>query len=117
MPTNNAPAAACEHDYSTAERTCARCGAPKPVQAAEPDVACVFCGTTASLDAAVEAGWEPYFWYTGSDGDEHACDRPACPGCTGKHLEADPQDRGDGLQLCAGDDHQEALLRGLAGAA
>lgn len=122
MLTNN-----CEHDFSTADGACARCGDRKPtmhqavadglaaMHGISDPVTCLFCGTTADLDDAVKAGWEPYFWYTGSDGSEHACDRPACPGCTSQHLEADPQDRGDGMQLRAGEEHRAALLHGLCG--
>jgi hypothetical protein len=68
---------------------------------------CAFCIKQEDLDSAILAGWEPYFWFTDAAGNEHSSEAPACPACTEAHLEADPLDRGDGMQLRAG--HEGAL--------
>jgi hypothetical protein len=44
-------------------------------------VTCAFCKRTASLDKAIAAAWEPYFW----DGKEQS-DTPCCPACAKKYL-------------------------------
>jgi hypothetical protein len=44
---------------------------------------CAFCGATVpDVDAAVEAGWEPYFWIT----ETVTGDGSVCPQCSREHL-------------------------------
>ncbi len=49
-------------------------------------VTCHFCGTTNSLDQAVEDGWVPYFYST----DGNSIEEPACPPCADRHLKLGP---------------------------
>lgn len=77
------------------------------------EVMCLFCRAVVPVDVAVDAGWEPYFWYVDDHG-ERCVEAPTCPTCTAEHLEADPLDRGDGMQLKP--DHGVALLMALGAA-
>jgi hypothetical protein len=59
-------------------------------------VTCSFCGATLpSVEAAIDAGWYPSFWY-GRDAARDESGTPACPGCIAEHcLPAEDWD-GDG---------------------
>jgi len=43
---------------------------------------CYFCGVTATLDDAIDAGWEPSFFV----GDDQETDQ-ACPRCSARYLQ------------------------------
>ena len=50
----------------------------------EPQLACLFCGTAAPMEAAPDNGWIPSLWH---DGQEYSRKGKAvCPGCAATRL-------------------------------
>jgi hypothetical protein len=63
---------------------------------ARDTVACGLCGRFSSLNAAIEAGWQPCWWVLDvATGEMRSDNTPACPGCAAVYL----VDDGDGLVL------------------
>ena len=55
---------------------------------------CGFCGKRkASVDAAIEAGWYPVYWFE-MGGTEFPSDQQLCPKCAARHCH-DPGDTGE----------------------
>jgi hypothetical protein len=50
----------------------------------EPQLACLFCGTTTAMVTAPDGGWVPSFWHDGKEYSKKG--KGVCPDCTSTHL-------------------------------
>ena len=50
----------------------------------EPQLACLFCGTTAPMATAPDNGWIPSWWHDGKEYSQKG--KAVCPGCAATHL-------------------------------
>jgi hypothetical protein len=53
-------------------------------RAPEPQLACLFCGTTAPLETAPDDGWIPSLWHDGKEFSRNG--KAVCPCCAAAHL-------------------------------
>lgn len=53
-------------------------------RAPEPQLACMFCGTTAPVETAPDNGWVPSLWHDGKEYSQKG--KGVCPDCAATHL-------------------------------